>query len=171
MNLLGIRIIAGLFLLAFVAGMYAWWADNVREQGRMEVRAEWAQARERQKDAALREAAANAAETERRLKEQQDAQDAHDQALAAALADAMRASVAADGLRRQLARFTAAAGRPAGHSAAVGDSPPASAALDLLAELLSRADDEAGILAAALDRSHAAGQQCERAYDALTAPQ
>jgi hypothetical protein len=37
----------------------------------------------------------------------------------------------------------------------------------VLADVLGRADDRAGELAAALDASRAAGLACERAYDAL----
>jgi hypothetical protein len=37
----------------------------------------------------------------------------------------------------------------------------------VLADLLSRADERAGELAAAYDRARAAGLACEQAYDAL----
>jgi hypothetical protein len=141
--------------------------DGLREEGRAQVQAKWDADREAQKDAALRQAAANAQETQRRLLAQKEAQDAHDKDVAAARAAAARAAAAAASLRQQLTAFTAAAGRTTGHPAAAGDGPPAADALDLLAQLFSRADDEAGVLAEALDASHAAGQQCERAYDTL----
>lgn len=172
MNLLAIPILwrwaAAAAVLAGLALGYIAWAGHQRDIGRQEVRAEWAVERERQKDDALRRAAEAAKETQRRLTAQKEAQDAHDKELAAARADAGRAAGAAAGLRQQLAAFTAAARRPAGNPAAVGDGPPAGTALDLLADLFGRADESAGILAEALDRSHAAGRQCEREHDALS---
>jgi len=37
----------------------------------------------------------------------------------------------------------------------------------VLSDLLARADERAGELAAAFDQARVAGQQCEREYDAL----
>ncbi|VWC27090.1 gp23 [Burkholderia lata] len=54
------------------------------------------------------------------------------------------------------------------HSAAPAGSPAAGDTLDLLADVLGRADQRAGDLAEYADRAGMAGQQCERDYDALT---
>ncbi|AOK40853.1 DUF2514 family protein [Burkholderia vietnamiensis] len=81
-----------------------------------------------------------------------------------ARADAVAAASAADGLRRQVVILVDGAR----HSAAAAGGPPAGDALDLLADVLGRADQRAGELAEYADRARIAGQQCERDYDALT---
>jgi len=86
--------------------------------------------------------------------------------LDAARRDAVAAGVERDGLRRELDRYRAAA-RAAADTGAAAAGTPAADAVDLLAELLSRADERAGELAHIADLSHAAGSTCERAYDAL----
>ena len=83
----------------------------------------------------------------------------------AARADARRAGAAADGLRRQLATYLTAARAGSANASAAAAGPPATGALDLLADLFQRADGRAGELAAFADASHAAGAACERAYD------
>lgn len=75
------------------------------------------------------------------------------------------ADAAAAGLRRDVDAAVVAAKRA--DSAPIGQRPAADTTLDLLAGLLQRADDEAGILADYADRARIAGQQCERDYDAL----
>nr|WP_233869180.1 DUF2514 family protein [Paraburkholderia adhaesiva] len=82
-----------------------------------------------------------------------------------ARADAVAAASAANGLRNRVAELVASARHPATSSggATTGD------ALDLLADVLSRADETAGELADYADRARIAGQQCERSYDALIA--
>ncbi|WP_334070261.1 DUF2514 family protein, partial [Burkholderia cepacia] len=55
------------------------------------------------------------------------------------------------------------------HPAATTGGSAAGDALDLLANVLGRADQRAGDLAEYADRARIAGQQCERDYDALTA--
>ncbi|KWI07882.1 DUF2514 family protein [Burkholderia ubonensis] len=78
--------------------------------------------------------------------------------------DAAAAASAADGLRRQVAALVADARR----SAASTGGSSAGDALDLLADVLGRADARAGELATIADERGIAGQQCERSYDALT---
>ncbi len=118
--------------------------------------------------AAAADAEANARETLRRLERQQEDQRVHDAQLAAARADAARNAAAADGLRQQNARLVGA------WRSALADTTPgpvgaaAGDALGVLADVLSRADRRAGVLAAAADAAHAAGRQCEADYDALT---
>ena len=81
-----------------------------------------------------------------------------------ARADAVAAASAADGLRRQVAVLVDGVR----HSASAAGGSPAGDALDLLADVLGRADARAGELAAIADERGVAGQQCERSYDALT---
>lgn len=86
--------------------------------------------------------------------------------LDAANAAARASDVVADGLRKQLSQYVAAAR----HSAASSGGTPAGGGadpLDLLAGLFSRADQAAGDLAKFADAAHIAGLACERSYDAL----
>ncbi|VVD74215.1 MULTISPECIES: DUF2514 family protein [Pandoraea] len=85
----------------------------------------------------------------------------------AANAAARASDVVADGLRKQLGQYVAAAR----HSPAASGSTPAGGGadpLDLLAGLFTRADQAAGELAKFADAAHIAGLACERSYDALT---
>jgi hypothetical protein len=166
---LGLRLLAGAIALAALAGLYAWWAGVQRDVGRSEVRAEWAEVRERQKDAALRQAAENAAETERRLKAQKEAQDAHAQDLARARADAASAAGAADRLRKRVAELAAADRGTPRDPAATGNGPPAGSTASLFADVLGRVDEALRTTGAFADASRAAGEQCVRSYEALTA--
>jgi small-conductance mechanosensitive channel len=146
---------------AAAVGFVSYQVHHQREIGRAEVRAEW-------DAAALAEAQSNARESLRRLERQQENQRDQNAQLAAARADADRNRAAADGLREQNAdavrRWRAALDHPAtgGECAAAGD------AIGVLADVLSRADRRAGILAAYADAARAAGLQCERDYSALT---
>lgn len=87
----------------------------------------------------------------------------------AARRDAAGARRERDGLRADLGHYRAAA-RAAANSCAAAAGETTGAAVDLLAELFSRADEAAGELAQALDLAHAAGRTCERAADSLIAP-
>jgi len=162
------RIAAYVALAASLAGTYAVFIHHERQIGRDEVHAEWNASKGVQATAALKEAAKNAAETQRRLAAQQEAQHAHDEELARARADAAIAAAASGRLSRQLAAFTAAARRAASDPAAVANSEATGSPVDLLADVFSGANSVAGVLGEALDAAHAAGVQCERDYDALT---
>lgn len=146
------------------------WNESLREEGRAEVRAEWTAERERQKDAALKQAAANAKETARRLAAQKEVQDAHDKELARVRADAVAARGASDRLRRELADFTASRRAAASHPAPAGHGATTDLGFDLLSDMFSLADQAAGEMAERADEARAAGLQCQRQYEALTAP-
>ncbi|HDR9100669.1 DUF2514 domain-containing protein (plasmid) [Burkholderia vietnamiensis] len=92
----------------------------------------------------------------------ENAKDANQQRTAA-LADAFSARAAAGSLQQRVDQLVAAARHPA----ATTGSPTAGDALDLLADVLGRADQRSGELAEYADRARIAGQQCERDYDAL----
>ncbi|MDN7729246.1 DUF2514 family protein [Burkholderia orbicola] len=106
--------------------------------------------------------AARAEEQRRTAAQSENAKDANRQRTAA-LADAFAARAAAGSLQQRVDQLVAAAHHPAAStgSSATGD------ALDLLADVLGRADQRAGELAEYADRARIAGQQCERDYDAL----
>ena len=74
-----------------------------------------------------------------------------------------------DRLLADVARYRTAA-RATQHSGAPASGPTTGDALDLFADLFSRADQRAGELAEFADAAHAAGLTCERSYDALTKP-
>ncbi|HDV8348848.1 TPA: DUF2514 family protein [Burkholderia vietnamiensis] len=109
-------------------------------------------------------AAARAEEQRRTAAQSEIAKDANQQRTAA-LADAFAARAAAGSLQQRVDQLVAAARHPA---AAAGGTATGDA-LDLLADVLGRADQRAGELAEYADRARIAGQQCERDYDALTA--
>lgn len=109
-------------------------------------------------------AAARAEEQRRTAAQSEIAKDANQQRTAA-LADAFAARAAAGSLQQRVDQLVAAARHPA----AAAGGPAAGDALDLLADVLRRADQRAGELAEYADRARIAGQQCERDYDALTA--
>lgn len=87
-------------------------------------------------------------------------------------ADRDRARAAERLVREQLATIASryrALGAAGADTAAAGQQPPAGDAIGVLAHLLGRADERAGILAAAADAAHAAGAACERDYDTARA--
>lgn len=72
---------------------------------------------------------------------------------------------AAAGLRSDLAGYLAAHRRRAQEAFATGQRAPAEDPAGVLAKLLERIDERAGVLAEFADRASAAGRACERAYD------
>lgn len=125
---------------------------------------------ERTRAAQVAQQAEEAARTEeaRREKEKTNAIKQARLRAESAAADARAAHAAADSLRGQLAAFVADASCPATNPGTASGSPPAESALDLLADLFSRSDDVAGILAEQADKARIAGLACEAQYDALT---
>lgn len=117
---------------------------------------------------ALAETQQNARETQRRLDRQKENDDAQAAQLARAARDLADSRISGQRLHQQSAALRAAIRGAAGDPTAGPGSAPAGDALDLFADLFSRADGRAGELAEALDRSHAAGLRCAADYDALT---
>lgn len=121
----------------------------------------------------LSEAKANAVvlarEEERRRQADMDKvrQDAEKQ-IARAEADATAADAAADSLREQAKRLAARASQCAGNTGTTQHSETATSPGVVLADVLSRADERAGQLAAAYDRARASGLACEQAYESLS---
>lgn len=85
-----------------------------------------------------------------------------------AAADTAAANAAADSLRDQAKRLAVRASAACGHPHPALGSKATRGPGVVLADVLARADQAAGQLAAAYDRARAAGAACERAYDALT---
>ncbi|EHD21306.1 Protein of unknown function DUF2514 [Brenneria sp. EniD312] len=84
--------------------------------------------------------------------------------------DAVNAQSAADSLRDTIAtiRRQLAASETSRISATASAGAARASTAILLADVLQRADDRAGELAAYADRARVAGLTCERAYDAIT---
>ncbi|WP_116383020.1 DUF2514 family protein [Cupriavidus taiwanensis] len=148
----------------FAAG---WAANGWRLVGQIE-QLETAQARQREGQATALAAASEAAraEEQRRTAEQRGIANAAAKERDQARADARAAGAVAEQLRVRVGQLAAAA-RAAGNSGAAGGSAAAGDPLDVLTDVLSRADARAGDLAEYADRARIAGQACERAYRSL----
>jgi hypothetical protein len=112
------------------------------------------------------EASYRAKEAATAAEHQRITQDANAQT-AQARADADRFRAALDRLRKQSAAAPSG-GAPASDSGIAAGSPAARAATDLPPELLFRALEAAGDIAAFADHSRTAGNACQRAYQALS---
>lgn len=148
-----------------------YWLRGMRADRELaELRTQHASQLATQIDAALRASEeARREEARRAFAMEGVARDARTQA-EQARRDAVAADDAARRLRDHAARLAAQCARPAAvHPAATVASPPAAGPGLVLADLRDRADQVAGELAAAVDRSRIAGLACERAYDSLTA--
>lgn len=108
------------------------------------------------------------AERERIIKEQQHAGEQG--ALARDAAEVARLDALGAVGRLQLAARRAAAVACPTAPAAAGDGAPGAPGPDVLADVLGRLAAAGGDRAAALDAARIAGVECERRYDALTAP-
>lgn len=87
-------------------------------------------------------------------------------------AAAAGAAVAGDGLRLRAAALAASCGgAPAAAPAAAASSPPAGNPGAVLADVLGRLEAAGRQIAEVADQRGAAGAACERAYDAVRAPQ
>lgn len=146
-------------------GVMRWQRDDARQE-RQELRDAWTLETAERTRTALTAALDAAADTKRRLGEQKEANDEAYRLANRARSAAAGAAVAAIGLRDAAA---SAAGRCATRAdpGAVAVSAPANATGLVLADVLGRADDTAGELAAALDLAYVSGRQCEREHDAL----
>jgi len=162
--LLGIGVVLG----GAIAGPGAWhWQANRYERQLAERGRELAELREGQ----VREmaAAVDAARQEYQDKVERQTEIANDATKVAESArnDARAAGAVAEQLRQRVAQLGAAARAPDNPTAA-GAGQAAGDPLDVLANVLSRADKRAGELAEYADASWIAGLACERSYDALT---
>lgn len=149
-------------LAAGAIAAYAWWAGQLREEGRQEVRAEWAAA-------TARAEAARAQEAFRRYERQQEIADATQARLTALEAALRRERAGADRLRQQAADAARQWADRLADSPSAADVAAAGAAIGVCTDLLGRADRRASLLAAYADAARTAGLSCEAEYDALTA--
>lgn len=156
--------------IAAAVGFIGWQVHAQRAIGRAEVRQEWDASVSQQHAAAVQELLTKAQESKRRLERQGENQRAQDSEIAVARADAAHDRAAADKLRQQNASSARDWAARLAHSPTVGDIAAAGDTIGVLADVLSRADARAGVLAPYADAARTAGLKCERDYDALTLP-
>nr|WP_297388296.1 DUF2514 family protein [uncultured Roseateles sp.] len=99
---------------------------------------------------------------------QQEADDANRQEVERARADAAAAGDVADRLRERARALAAACSAPRSDPAASASSTPAESPGELLADMQRRLTAAAAEYARVADERGAAGNNCERRYDALT---
>ncbi|QXI49175.1 DUF2514 domain-containing protein [Pseudomonas anuradhapurensis] len=159
--------IRSLILLALLA---SYW--GVYQHGRTVERAEAARASaERDSGDRLAEVIGERGarkEEQRRAQAQEEARVHAQEERAIAEAGAAGADAAGQRLQHQGAKLAATVSCPGTDTAAIARGQAATRAAMVLSDLLARADERAGELAKAYDRARIAGQQCERAYDALS---
>jgi hypothetical protein len=160
-------------IAAALAGGGAWHFWQVHEArkegdaaGSARVTALWDAERHQARQIAEQATADALAEERRRQAAMQKEIDHATTALDRARADADSAGRAAAGLRAAASAAAARCRAAPAHPAAAASSPAAEGRL--LAEVLGELDDEAGRLAAEVDRRGIAGTACEHAYDELT---
>jgi hypothetical protein len=149
------------WLLAGVAAVAGWghWNAHTARTALAEKRTDLAELQAQVE----RTRADTEAENTRRVEALQEVTRYANQSRARIEADRVAAVRARDELQQRLAATVAAA-----RAASTAGGPPAGDPIGVLADVLSRADERAGVLAAYADRARAAGAACERAYDALT---
>jgi hypothetical protein len=171
------RLLGILLVLAAVGGI-GWginhWdngrLETARQAGRTEIQAKWDKDSAARAAATLAEEKSHARETLRRLEVQQRNQDAQNQELARARADAERNRADADGLREQNAAAARRWSDTLSNAPSVAECAAAGPAIVVQADVLGRSDRAASELASYSDAARAAGLKCERDYDALTPP-
>ena len=99
---------------------------------------------------------------------QKEASDEAERQLTQARADAAIADAAAGRLQQRVAALIVQARAAAANPVAAASSTPVADPIGMLANVLSRLDKAAGQFAQNADESRAAGEACERSYDALT---
>ncbi|CAD7530191.1 DUF2514 domain-containing protein [Aeromonas hydrophila] len=163
--------LAGALVIAALAGggvvLYQSGHSDGEEGERKTWQAKW------NKEAARLAIARTKAELEAREEEQRrqteidEVRDHAQEEIAQAQADAAAAGVESGRLREQARRLAARASQCASNPGPAQGGQAAGQPAMVLADLLSRADERAGELAAAYDRARASGLACERAYDSL----
>jgi len=165
--------IAGIALVIAI-GLGAWWLHHSGYQSgadakELEWSAKWDKQAEQLAKAKAKATMEAREEEQRRQASIDKVRDDAEKQIARAESDALAARDAADGVLEQAKRLAARAGKCPSNPSATQPGTTATEPSVVLADLLGRADARAGELAAAYDRSRAAGLACERAYDALLA--
>ena len=161
------KLIITAVLLAALIGLGTWWHLSRVNAAEKAVHAHYAivLGEIREKTAAA-VTAFRATETAWRTRIEKEAEDGQTR-IDLARHDADGARTERDRLLADVARYRTAA-RATQHPGAPTAGPTTGDALDLFADLFSRADARAGELAEFADAAHAAGLTCERSFDALS---
>ena len=161
------KLIITAVLLVAVVALASWWHLSRVHTAEKAVHAHYAivLGEIREKTAAA-VTAFRATETAWRSAIDKEARDGQDR-IDIAHRDAGAARTERDRLLADVARYRTAA-RATQHSGTPAAGPTTGDALDLFADLFSRADQRAGELAEFADAAHAAGLTCERSFDALS---
>lgn len=170
------RLLAEVLLIAAIAAAVWGWIQYGKHaaherglaEGRAEIHAQWDKEKLEQDAADMAAAQEHAVESKRRMAKQQENQDAQNQELARARADADRSKRVAEQLRRDHETAAAQWRSRLADSPTRADIEAAAGAIGVCTDLLGRAVARAGILASYADTARAAGLKCERDYDALT---
>jgi septal ring factor EnvC (AmiA/AmiB activator) len=161
------RLYVELALVAAIAGgaVYAvhHYGNKREAAGMAKVQALWDHEKAAQQAVAIKAQAANAAETERRLKEQHDAEQAHETQLAQARAESAAAADAVSRLRASIAAISARSRSAASNPAVAAVSAPA----DRLGAVAAESVAEYSALAEVARRGQLAGIECAADYDAV----
>lgn len=168
-----IPILFGIALMLAI-GVCGWWLHRSGYQSgadakELEWSAKWDKQAEQLAKAKAKATMEAREEEQRRQASIDKVRDDAEKQIARAESDALAARAAADGVLEQAKRLAARAGKCPSNPAATQSGSPAAEPSVVLADVLGRADARAGELAAAYDRSRAAGLACELAYDALRA--
>ncbi|WP_429129270.1 DUF2514 domain-containing protein [Aeromonas veronii] len=170
------RLIPVLFGVAMMLaiGLCGWWLHHSGYQSGADAKdlewsAKWDKQAEQQATAKANAEFKAREEEQRRQASIDKVRDDAEKQIARAESDALAARDAADGVLEQAKRLAARAGKCPSNPSATQSGAPAAEPSVVLSDVLGRADARAGELAAAYDRSRAAGLACERAYDALLA--
>ncbi|MGT2507931.1 DUF2514 family protein [Cupriavidus basilensis] len=107
-------------------------------------------------------------EEQRRTRAQTEIANDATKKLEGARADLAAANDVSGRMRQRIAELLVAS-RAAGIPTSAGAGPATDDPIGMLADVLGRADQRAGILAEYADAARIAGQACERVYDSLTA--
>ena len=163
--------LAGALVIAALAGggVALYWSGqaNGKEGERKTWQAKWDEEATRLATARTKAELEAREEELRRQAEIDEVREHAQEQIAQAQADADAASLESGRLREQARRLAARASQCASNPGAAQGGPAAGHPAMVLADLLSRADERAGELAAAYDRARASGLACERAYQSL----
>lgn len=168
-----IPVLFGIFLMLAI-GLCGWWLYHSGYQSgadakELEWSAKWNKQAEQQATAKAKAELKAREEEQRRQASIDKVRDDAEKQIALAERDALAASDAAAGVLEQAKRLAARAGKCPSNPSTTKSGATAAEPSVVLADVLGRADARAGELAAAYDRSRAAGLACELAYDALLA--
>ncbi|MFC5707613.1 DUF2514 domain-containing protein [Aeromonas eucrenophila] len=163
--------LAGTLVIAALAGggVALYWSGQAdgKEGERKTWQARWDEEAARLATARTKAEQKAREEEQRRQTEIDEVRDHAQEEIAQAQADAALAGLESGRLREQARRLAARASQCSSNPGTAQGGPATEQPAMVLADLLSRADERAGELAAAYDRARASGLACERAYDSL----